>query len=83
MRIALTALATAVTLAGTALAEPAKPNAPATPQPQLRPSVVLASAENVRTPNPSVQPSPPVKRPRVARVTSCRCGDPAPEGGDQ
>lgn len=45
-------------------------------QPQTgSPSVVLASAENVRaSSNADQQGTTPAKHPRVARVTTCRCG---------
>jgi len=45
-------------------------------QPQAgSPQVVLASAEDVRAPsNADQQAATPVKRARVARVTTCRCG---------
>ena len=59
------------------LAEPAKTR---DPQPQVQPAtppaaVVLASAETIRDVAPSAdQQAAPVKRPRTARVTTCRCG---------
>jgi hypothetical protein len=38
--------------------------------------VVLASADQVGDVQASAdQPAAPVKRPRAARVTTCRCGD--------
>ncbi len=61
-----------------AAADPAKPDARETPQPVNRPAeVVLASADKVQAPVPAgEQPAAtPVKRPRAARVTTCRCGD--------
>jgi hypothetical protein len=71
--------ATALTMAAPTLAEPARPIAsdaaqPASPQ---KP-VMFASAEQIRPPVVAGgQTAPaPVKRPRVARVTTCRCGDP-------
>jgi hypothetical protein len=65
--------------ASTLSAEP--PKAPAHPQahPQSRPAeVVLASADESANASPGVteQNPAPAKRPRVARVTTCRCGDP-------
>ena len=70
-------------LAATAAAnaEPAKPEprAPAA-QPANRPAeVILASADQVQASTPAVQgqSATPVKRPRAARVTTCRCGDQA------
>jgi hypothetical protein len=69
--------AAALTIATSALAEPAKPHGAQQPQPATPPAeVVLASAETVHDAAPSAdQPAAPVKRPRVARVTTCRCGD--------
>ena len=59
-------------------AEPAKPPVqPATRQQPAPAQVVLASADDVRVPSASdQQPSSAPKRPRIARVTTCRCGDP-------
>ena len=65
-------------------AEPHKApeTAPAQPQPAA-PSLVLASADVVRTQAPADQStSPAAKRPRVGRVTTCRCGDPQPADSD-
>ena len=70
--IATAALATAVQ------AEPVKTEAREAPASANRPAqVVLASAEQVPAAAPlATQPAEtPVKRPRAARVTSCRCGD--------
>jgi hypothetical protein len=70
------------TLSLSAFAGAAAPNAvPAdTNRAPSRPAdLVLASAEAVHAPD-QVQAQPqaaPVKRVRVARVTTCRCGDPA------
>jgi hypothetical protein len=61
-----------------AFAEPAKEREPrAATQPSTPPAaVVLASAETIADVAPSAgQPAVPVKRPRAARVTTCRCGD--------
>lgn len=75
----VTAAAMAMTLGSTAqAAEPApaaeRPAETATPRaPEL-----LASAS---LPKPSPKPSeaaPPVKKPRAARVTTCRCGEASP-----
>ena len=78
----------AVALAGAAVAAPLKPQ----PAPTNAPShqvaeVVLASAEQVQTPN-AVADAPaatPVKRKRAARVTTCRCAGqtPAADQADQ
>ena len=70
--------AAALTVANPVVAEPAKPRAAEpTTQPATRPAaIVLASAETVGDVPPSTeQAAPPVKRPRTARVTTCRCGD--------
>ena len=75
MVIAVAALPMAVT----ATAEPAQPAARDAAQPASQPKpVVLASAEQIRGPiaNGDQAAPAPVKRPRVARVTTCRCGDP-------
>jgi len=66
--------ATALAIAGAASAEPAKP-APQVAQPAKTAQVVLASAEQLRTPEPIAQAeaAAPAKKPRAARVTTCRC----------
>lgn len=71
--------ATALAMTGAAVAEPPKPQAPETNQPADRPAeVVLASADQANVPAPADQQSSPApaKRPRAARVTTCRCGEP-------
>ena len=74
-------IATALlTIGSHALAEPAKAPAGEAGKPTSRPAqVVMASAAQVETPTvESDRPAAtPAKRPRVARVTTCRCGDPA------
>jgi len=75
--IAVTALAAAAM----ASAEPAPPSASDSDhQPNREARVVLASAEqdpNAESPVPEAQPpATPAKKPRAARVTTCRCGDP-------
>jgi hypothetical protein len=63
--------------AGAEPAQPAAPTAREQAQPASAPKpVVLASADQVRTPLPteSAAPATPAKRPRAARVTTCRCG---------
>ena len=73
----------ALAFAGAAAAEPAKPaGQPSAQPPSQRPAeVVLASAE--QTPAPAVitqaQAAAPAKKPRAARVTSCRCAGQTPE----
>lgn len=78
-------IAALVTIAGPALAEPAKHDAPKPAQAQRPAEVVLASADGVRS-SPSIaqQPSNTPKRP-LPRVTTCRCGDPqaSPDSDDQ
>lgn len=75
----------AVTSAGIAGAEPQKsPAKPAVQLQQASPPVILASADEPRTPaatEPQVQVQ--AKRPRIARVTTCRCGDPQPSDSDE
>ena len=67
--------AAALLSAAPAIAQPAMTEAAA--QPQSRPvQVVMASAEQVGMPTAGQQANAPVKRARVARVTTCRCGDP-------
>ena len=65
--------ATALAFAGSAAAEPAKPAAQ--PASTSRPAeVVLASADQIRTPAVVAQAqATPAKKPRAARVTTCRC----------
>jgi hypothetical protein len=73
--IAATALGTA------ASAEPVKPADTTTAAPKNRPAeVLLASAEQVPALVPASTQDPaaqPVKRPRAARVTTCRCANQA------
>jgi hypothetical protein len=71
-------IAAAALMVGTsALAEPPKTRDAQPAQPATPPAaVVMASAEQIRNVPPSAdQQSVPVKRPRAARVTTCRCGD--------
>lgn len=80
IRFVLTA-ALAASLTVPAGAEGPKAPAPQASQPVNRPAeVVLASAE-IRAPGqPSDgQAATPAKRPRAARVTSCRCGGQTPQ----
>jgi hypothetical protein len=70
--------ASALGLATGAVAEPAKSPAPATPAKE-RP-VVLASAEVPASPaaattDTAAPPAAPARKPRTARVTTCRCAD--------
>jgi hypothetical protein len=77
VRFALVGAATLLSAAAVAAAEPASApaRAPAQPQPRSAP-VVLASADQVQAPTPAAQAAAQPKRARVARVTTCRCGDP-------
>ena len=75
----------ALALAGAAAAAPVKPQEQ---DPNARPAqVVLASAEQVQPEVRAAQPdaAKPAKRPRAARVTSCRCAgqNGTPEQADQ
>lgn len=67
-----------LSFAAAVAAEPGKAPVHKADQPAERPvEVVIASADQVRTPAPSEQASVP-KRERKARVTTCRCGDQTP-----
>ena len=81
----LIAIAAVLTIGSAALAEPPKSPAAQPPQPQPRPAqVVLASADVVHAPAPdSAQPAPAPAKRRIARVTTCRCGDPQPGADNQ
>ena len=73
---------TILALAAPVAADPANPvqRDPAVEASANRPAqVVLASAEQVRAevPAETQAAATPPKRPRAARVTSCRCGDQA------
>ena len=74
-RFVLIAAASLVTSSAFAADAPTVPVHPAS-QPQSSP-VVLASADQVRAPSAEQQAPAPQKR-RIARVTTCRCGDPQP-----
>jgi len=72
---------TALTAAAMVSAEPAPSSARDSDQQETREAqVVLASAERVpdaESSAPEAQPpATPAKKPRAARVTTCRCGDP-------
>jgi hypothetical protein len=77
----VTIAAAALTVAAPAAAEPARPQTQETAQPASRP-IVLASADAVKTPAAASDQQAPVKRPRVGRVTTCRCGDQIPQEDD-
>ena len=73
-------VAAALAFAGAAAAEPAKPaDQPAAKPAVDRPAeVVLASAEQARPPAVVTPAATPAKKPRAARVTSCRCAGQTP-----
>jgi hypothetical protein len=69
----------AAALAGTSAYAAEAPKAPVRPaaQPQTSdPAVVLASADSLRPANPADQQPATTPKRRIARVTTCRCGDP-------
>ena len=77
----------AAALGSAATAEPPKAPVRNAGQPaQAQPPVVVASAEQVRTPAPvaeaqaQAEAPAPAKRVRTARVSSCRCGGQTPSG---
>ena len=79
MHVRFILIAAATLTSGTAFAaQPVKPPVQPAAQPQPAPvQVVLASVDDVRSPSAADQPaSTPAKRPRIGRVTTCRCGDP-------
>lgn len=80
MRVRSLVLIVVLAAGSSALAAPPKGAAHQAPQPLQRSKpVVLASADEVRAPatDPAQQASTSPKR-RIARVTTCRCGDPQP-----
>ena len=78
MHVRFVFAAIALTIGNSAVADPPTNQPREATRPADRSAqVVLASAEDVRTPAPDTEqqsPNPP-KRPRAARVTTCRCGD--------
>jgi hypothetical protein len=67
------AIFSAAALAAAASAAPEAAKLPVGTAPQVdRPAAVLASADHVRAP---AQPAEAPKKPRAARVTTCRCGE--------
>ena len=81
MRTRLIAVAAFLAVGSEAHAEPAKTPAVQADQPQRAPAkpVVLAAAETVKaTVGDSAQAAPTQSKHRIARVTTCRCGDPGP-----
>jgi hypothetical protein len=85
MRARLTVIAAILTIGSAAFAEPPKSQPAPPPSMQKSPAeVILASAEGTHAPNADAgQPNAvPAKR-RIARVTTCRCGDPQPDPESQ
>jgi len=81
MRMGLIAIAACLTVSGAAHAEPAKAPAAQADQPHSEPAkaVVLAAAETVKaSSSDAAEPTSSQPRHRLGRVTTCRCGDPAP-----
>lgn len=77
-------IAAALTSANAYAAEPHKlPDQTAAQSQPAQPRVVLASAEISAATAPAEQSAPiPGKPARIARVTTCRCGDPQPSDAD-
>jgi hypothetical protein len=82
MRAHLTLIA--AMFASASAAEPPK-SAPAQPAPlPQHHAVVLAAADAPHSPVPeAAQPSPAPAKRRVARITTCRCGDPQPTADNE
>lgn len=81
MRSRLIAMTAFLAVGGAAEAEPAKAPAPQAEQQRSEPAkvVVLAAAESVKAnASDAAQVTPSQPRHRIGRVTTCRCGDPAP-----
>lgn len=84
-RFMLVAALAAMTLSAPVGAEPAKAPAQPAAQPNRPAEILLASAE-IRAPGQTVeaaqgeaQSPAPAKRPRAARVTTCRCAGQTPQ----
>ena len=80
MRTHLTMFVGLLAVGAMASAKPQKA-APSRPAPQPA-KIVMASADPVRTPTPANAAAIPAKR-LTGRVTTCRCGDPAPRTESQ
>jgi hypothetical protein len=74
-------IATAALMSTSAFAaEPVKPPVQPAAQPQpAHAQVMLASADDVRTPSAADQQVPASQERPRGRVTTCRCGDPQPQ----
>jgi hypothetical protein len=85
LRAPLAAIAAAAVMTAAGAAQPAKTDSrqPA-PTHIVAAPVILASASEVRAPSTAdaQRPADPGKR-RIARVTTCRCGDPQPDDAQQ
>ena len=85
IRLTLVVAYTAVAVSAAAVAQPSKNDSrpPAATRSPAAP-VVLASASEAPAPSAAdgQRPRDPAKR-RIARVTTCRCGDPQPDQGEQ
>lgn len=83
MEKVLTILAAAL-IAGSVAAEPPKNKAARQAEANPRSAeVVFAAAETPHAPAPDTQPNAAPAKRRVARVTTCRCGDPQTEPDSQ
>jgi len=80
MRMRSLVLAAVLAGAGPAFAEAPKNAQPQATQPQPQPPVVvLAAADSVKSAaSDAAQAAPVQTKHRIARVTTCRCGDPEP-----
>jgi hypothetical protein len=78
MRARVIVIAAMMTVGSAALADPPKdPQASASSPQKPAAEVVLASADTARAPVPeTARPNTAPAKRRVARVTTCRCGDP-------
>ena len=84
MLLRATLIAAVMTVGGAAFAEAPKSAPVRAAQAQSGRDVVLASAETLRAPAPdAAQPSPAPTKRRIARVTTCRCGEPQPDPDSQ
>ena len=83
IRVIMIAIA-AASMAAAAAAQPGKDEPKNSKPAAAQTPVILASANDVRHPSPTdaSRPTEPVRRP-APRVTTCRCGDPQPEPGQQ
>ena len=79
----LTILA-ATLIAGSAAAEPPRTSAAKSGEAKPRPAeVVFAATDTQHAPAPDTQPNAAPAKRRVARITTCRCGDPQVDTGSQ